>query len=265
MRFTRLANGLEIAEINGDETKFLYDEIFVQEVYAAYDLRVPADGIVLDVGANIGMFSLYALQKFPGIRIYCFEPAPHCLERLRINTAPFGEAVRIFPTALGDTEGEVEFSYYPHYSIISGMFANEQQDLMVLRAGAATQYRERYGTRPSERELDLLVGSKLKGKQTFRCPITTLSRIMAAEGIGHVSLAKIDVERAENAILAGIDDADWPKIDQLVVEVHDQGNREHELMIDMLNRRGYQTSLFTEPTLKNSDIYVALAKRQLIR
>lgn len=261
MKKVVLANGLEIAEINSHETKFLYDEIFVQEVYASYDLKVPPGGVVLDIGANIGLFSLYVSQKFPGACLHCFEPAPHCLERLRFNLASLGDAAKIFATALGDTEGQVEFSYYPHYSIMSGMHADEQQDLALLKAGARTQYREKYGSEPDERMVELLVGSKLDGRQKFHCPITTISKFMRSQKIGHVSLAKIDVERAENAILAGIDDADWAKIDQFVVEVHDQGNREHERMAAMLKRLGYKTGIFTEPNLKNSDIYVVVAKR----
>ena len=105
------------------------------------------------------------------------------------------------------------------------------------------------------------VGSKLEGRQNFRCPVTTLSHVLKSEKIGHVALAKIDVERAENAILAGIDKADWAKIDQLVIEVHDQGHREHEVMAAMLKGHGYKTGIFTEPNLKNSDIYVVVARR----
>lgn len=256
-----LPNGMELAELNPHETKFLYDEIFVQEVYAAYDLQVPAGGLVLDIGANIGMFAYYVAGKFTGSRIWCFEPAPHCLEKLRLNAARLGDACRIFPIALGDSEGEVEFGYYPHYSIISGMFADEEQDMAVLRAGARTQYQQKYRREPDERELDLLVGSKLQGKQTIRCPMRRLSSILAEEKVERVALAKIDVERAENIILAGIGAPDWARIDQLVVEVHDQGAREHEAMADKLKALGYRTEMFVEPTLKNSDIYVLVAKR----
>lgn len=258
---TKLPNGMTIAELNPHETKFLYDEIFVQEVYAAYDLRVPSGGLVLDIGANIGMFAYYAAERFPGARIWCFEPAPHCLEKLRLNVERLGEACRVFPIALGDQEGEAEFSYYPHYSIISGMFADEAQDLAVLRAGARTQYLQKYRREPEERELDLLVGSKLQGKQTIRCPVKRLSSVLAKEKVERVALAKIDVERAENIILDGVDAADWSRIEQLVVEVHDQGAREHEAMAGKLSGLGYKTELFVEPTLKNSDIYVLVAKR----
>ncbi|MBC7489763.1 MAG: FkbM family methyltransferase [Glaciimonas sp.] len=256
-----MPNGMRVAEINNHETVFLYDEIFIQEVYSSYGLKLNSGSCVLDIGANIGMFSLYAAQKFEKVRILCFEPAPHCLDRLRINLESLGDSVKIFPTALGDTVGEVEFSYYPGYSILSGMFADEEQDLAVLRAGAQTQYIKKYAVAPSGRELEILVGSKLNGRQKFLCPITTLSHIIASECIEHIDLAKIDVERAENAILQGILEEDWPKIDQLVIEVHDQGKREHEVMASMLKDRGYLTDIFVEPTMENSSIYVVVARR----
>ena len=256
-----LPNGMEISQINSHETQFLYDEIFVQEVYGAYDLHVPPGGLVLDIGANIGMFAYYIASKFPGARIWCFEPAPHCLEKLCDNLARLGDAARVFAVALWDREGEVEFSYYPHYSIISGMFAEQEQDMGVLRAGARTRYLQKYGREPDERELDLLVGSKLNERQSILCPATRLSKIIADENVECISLVKIDAERAENIILAGIDELDWARFDQFVVEIHDQGHREHEAMAEKLRRHGYITELYVEPTLKNSDIYVLVAKR----
>ncbi|MGE0383649.1 MAG: FkbM family methyltransferase [Gammaproteobacteria bacterium] len=256
-----LPNGLEIAELNAHETKFLYDEIFVQEVYTRYGLMVPPGATVLDIGANIGMFSLYAALKYEAVNLLCFEPAPHCVELLRFNIARLGASARVFATALGAEIGEVDLSYYPHYSILSGIFADERQDLEVLRAGARTQYESKYHHPPSERELELLVGSRLQDRQTVRCPMTTLSRVLADEAVDDVALAKIDVERAEHAILAGISEAHWPKIAQFVIEVHDQGEREHELMATMLERRGYRTRIFAEPALRNSGIYVVVARR----
>ena len=40
-----------------------------------------------------------------------------------------------------------------------------------------------------------------------------------------MDLLKIDVERAELEVLHGVEEADWPKIQQLVVEVHDVEGR----------------------------------------
>ncbi len=72
---------------------------------------------------------------------------------------------------------------------------------------------------------------------------------------------KIDVECAENIVLAGIKEEHWPLIQQLVVEVHDQGAREHETMRDMLKGRGYQVELLAESGLKNSGIFEIIARR----
>jgi hypothetical protein len=78
MAHVTLPNGIPVVEINAYETKFLYDEIFVQQVYGSHGISVPPGGVILDIGANIGIFALYGMMKFPGAKIYCFEPAPHC-------------------------------------------------------------------------------------------------------------------------------------------------------------------------------------------
>ncbi|MDR3713479.1 MAG: FkbM family methyltransferase [Puia sp.] len=261
MQTTTLPNGLCITEINSYETQFLYDEIFVQNVYGSYGIQITPDDVVFDIGANIGLFALYMAERFNPARIICFEPAPHCIEAIRENLASLGDRVLVLPTALGASVGETEFTYYPKYTLMSSMFADEKRDLDVLKAGAKTEFERQQGKIPEDRIVDMLVGTKLEDAQTFRCPITTISKVMEEYRVDRLALAKIDVECAENVVLAGIEDADWPRIDQLVIEVHDQGAREHETMRDMLRGRGYAVSLFAEPGLKNSGIYVVVARK----
>lgn len=261
MRHVTLPNGIEIVEINKYETKFLYDEIFVQEAYGSYGIDIKRGGTIIDVGANIGMFALYMNERFEPGRILCFEPAPHCLEALKQNLAPLGDKVIISSMALGDKNGKVEFTYYPNYTIMSSMLADKSRDDRVLRAGARTEYERQSGSVAEDRLIDILVSNKLEDAQTFNCSVTTLSDTIEAHGLKQVSLVKIDVECAENAVLAGIRDEHWPLIDQLVVEVHDQGAREHEAMRDMLLAKGYQVQLRTELNLENSGIFQAIARR----
>lgn len=40
---------------------------------------------VLDVGANIGAFALWALERWPGARVTCYEPIPANVAMLRLN------------------------------------------------------------------------------------------------------------------------------------------------------------------------------------
>ena len=59
---------------------------------------------VLDVGAHRGQFALFILHRFPGARLYCFEPLPDARATLGWILAERPEA-RIFPVALGSRSG----------------------------------------------------------------------------------------------------------------------------------------------------------------
>ena len=261
MHNATLPNGIDIVEINPHETTFLYDEIFIQELYGSRGIEIASGGVVIDVGANIGLFALYMVQKFNVGRIFCFEPAPHCFEALKTNVARLGTKVVVLNAALGDAEGEAQFTYYPNYTIMSSMFADKQRDGNVLRAGARTQLERKYHRAADERMVEYLVGRKLDDAQTFQCPVTTLSQALAAHGVDRAALVKIDVECAENIVLDGIADDDWARIDQFVIEVHDQGAKEHEAMRDRLAAKGYCVQLLAESNLENSGIFEIIARR----
>ena len=64
-------------DIQNEKEQGIYDEIWVDKVYG----EQPEPGqIVLDIGANIGYFTLYALQA--SAKVYAFEPEPHNYDRL---------------------------------------------------------------------------------------------------------------------------------------------------------------------------------------
>ena len=65
---------MEIAEQNRNETEYLYDEIYRKKNYVKHGMRVREGGCVFDVGANIGLFSLFMKQNRRGVRVYAFEP-----------------------------------------------------------------------------------------------------------------------------------------------------------------------------------------------
>ena len=64
------------------------------------------------------------------------------------------------------------------------------------------------------------------GSQTcVAAPMTTVSQLLIQYNITTLQLLKIDVERAELEVLHGIAQNDWPKIQQMVLEIHDIENR----------------------------------------
>jgi FkbM family methyltransferase len=68
------------------------------------------NGVLLDVGANVGFYTFWALaQRVPGLRVIAVEPSATMIERLRFNLKlnQFESAVRIFQCAVTPEPCEV--------------------------------------------------------------------------------------------------------------------------------------------------------------
>ncbi|KAG2438647.1 hypothetical protein HXX76_005194 [Chlamydomonas incerta] len=61
----------------------------------------------------------------------------------------------------------------------------------------------------------------LGGQRTWACPLVPLGALMAEQRLERVDLLKVDVERAELQVLAGLAPEDWARVRQVVMEVHD--------------------------------------------
>lgn len=86
--------------------------------------------------------------------------------------------------------------------------------------------------------------------------MTTVSEIMQKHGLSHISLLKIDVERAELDVLAGIAYSDWQAISQLVMEVHDVQNRLQQITQLLTHVAGFSFVTVTQDAqLKGSTIH----------
>ena len=86
------------------EDQAVLDEVHTDRVYA--DGRIGEDGTVVDCGAHIGLFTLYAARRCPRGRVVSVEPSPLNLEGLRRYVARNGLAnVSVVPWALSGTAG----------------------------------------------------------------------------------------------------------------------------------------------------------------
>ena len=90
------------------------DEYVFKEIKSSYKyLDIGEGDIVLDIGANIGAFSKYALEK-GAHRVYAYEPEPENYELLVINTHPdffpigAGQILRVRSAVVGTNETEIE-------------------------------------------------------------------------------------------------------------------------------------------------------------
>jgi len=255
----KLPNGLVIAHLNKSETDFLYDEIFEQQVYLQHDITLNEGDCVFDVGANIGLFTLFVGQKFKNVRVYAFEPIPPLFKILRTN-AP-GSNSTLFNFGLADQKTSATFSYYPHASVMSGRFADSVEEKALVKSFLAHKDGATGGEAgpAGENLIDELLTERLT-TESFTCELRTLSSVIAECGVKQIDLLKIDVEKSELDVLNGIGDQDWAKIRQIVIEVHDVDGRLQRIK-SMLENHGYTLVVQQDRFLQGTAIYDVYAKR----
>jgi len=220
-----LPDGQRLLSLNRNETDYLRKEIYEDRVYRdAGTLRLADRPIIFDVGANIGVFSLFAAGQWPGALIHAFEPVPSVFQVLVRNVWAIGRVVP-HQLALGAAAGVREIRHYPQHTIMSGFDARPEVDRRLVRA-----YVENIAqTLPdAHREavlghVDDLVDARLV-QETVSCRVDTLTAVVARSGIDRLDLLKVDVEGAELDVLRGIDEATWAIVQNAVVEVSSPGD-----------------------------------------
>jgi FkbM family methyltransferase len=77
-----------------------------QHIYFFSSINLKKDDVVLDVGAHHGIYSQELGSRFPGIKIYSFEPDPKSMRYLKINRfLNFGKQITPIPSALDARSG----------------------------------------------------------------------------------------------------------------------------------------------------------------
>jgi FkbM family methyltransferase len=240
--FARYPYGdLVVAGLNQHETAFLCGEVFERLAYLRHGLSVPDGACVFDVGANIGLFSLQAHLCARGVRIVAFEPNPEACRCLHANARIFGMTGQFLNVGAGSRAGDADLTVYRGFSLFAGFHADRDADLAIVRE-FVRQQRPRQTN--GEREwIEDLLAARFEARRERR-PITTISNVIREHGVEVIDLLKINVEKSEADVLAGIDAGDWPKIHQVALEVHDVGGR-LDAIAGLLERRGFAVA--TEP------------------
>jgi FkbM family methyltransferase len=135
--------------------------------YASKNLR--PDGVVFDIGANIGLTVLMLCNLVPHGHVYAFEASPINARFLRKNIEANGiENCTVYETALGNKTGEVALS-------TSGAGSHIMTEAHLY-----------YGQRPSS-----------------IVPVTTIDLAVAKLPIDRIDLIKMDIEGSEPMAIEG--------------------------------------------------------------
>lgn len=81
----RLRNGVRLRSPAAIDLYFLFHEIWVAKIYTNGGYGISRGETVIDVGANIGVFTLLAAHAAPDVRVLAFEPFSENFEWLSSN------------------------------------------------------------------------------------------------------------------------------------------------------------------------------------
>jgi len=259
-RYT-MPNRMTIAQLNQYETAYLYDEIFTRRSYLQHGITLHDDDCVIDIGANIGLFTLFVQQTCPNARIYAFEPAPPAFAALQINAALYAANAKVFNCGISDRNADASFIFYPTSSLFSGYHAEIAQDREAIRAIIRNMLRQRglADTQSLDQVTDELIAGRLRSERLV-CPLRTLSSVIDEQRIERIDLLKIDAEKSELEILNGIAAGDWAKIRQIVVEVHDHTGERLAAITALLAAHGFALQVAEDELLRGSGLYIVYAR-----
>jgi FkbM family methyltransferase len=227
------------------------EEIVVSRIYLQEGVQVRPGDVVLDVGANIGVAAAFFAAECGAEAVHCFEPVRPIFEQLQRNLRHFPACIP-HPYGLSYRSRSTTITYYPRDWAISGLYAEPVAEREMLR-------RALLNLGNTEEEADERLRDRFASEE-LPCELRTLSDALRSESIERVDLLKIDVEKAELDVLAGIADADWPRIRQLVMELHLDSER-RERAASTIRARGFDVTVRQDPTMAGTDIHMVYAVR----
>lgn len=190
-----------------------YKEVFFDETYTKYfsDLDFSSIKTVVDIGANVGYFSLFVLTQNKSARVFAFEPMPNNFKQLsayRKENASL--ALTAFNVAVGDKKGSIHLNY-------------DESDSFTTAASILDVEGQ-----PNQIEV----------------PTTTLQAIFDENNIDVLDFLKLDCEGSEYNILYSASPELLKKVRIMSMETHvGKGKNENQpALVKFLKGQGFEVA-----------------------
>lgn len=222
---------------------------------------------VIDVGANVGSWSLTAAQLTgTGGRVIAIEPVPEAYTCLARNTLGFSN-IASYNLALGSRSSEAEvFTLFPHCCALSmRSVSRNDPDAIEATLSIARYFLGFLGfisTCGLYRSVHSFIVRRLLlcHSEQIECKVKTLSQIIEEQCLSSVDLVKVNVERDEEAVLEGVKDCHWPIIKAMTLQVHDLNGRVRR-MEGVLRKKYSIVRVYQEKRFIGCSLWMIEAKR----
>ena len=108
------------------------NEIFFENIYKFDNLEFKNDAVILDLGSNLGFFSLAIKELYPDLKILAFEPEEENFKNLQQNLKNYKD-VELFKMAVGDKNEKKEI--FISCNILCHSINDKDKDFDLIRVG----------------------------------------------------------------------------------------------------------------------------------
>ena len=185
----RLRGGRLLHMRGGQTDAQVFNRIFVRDEYRLAELSGAPWNVVIDIGANVGIFACRVADIAE--RVICYEPSPANFTQLERNTRG-RDGIEAVCEAVADAPGVLRLYRPEDGSHSYGFTLYPEPGLGAERFDAFDEVKA-----------------------------TTLDALFERHRIARCDLLKIDAEGAEYAIFYGASDATLARVDRIVGEYHD--------------------------------------------
>jgi len=184
LKFPFLKHKIHLRSLASNSDLVMFWQIFQHK---EYEINIPFDPkVILDLGANVGLASVYFSNRFPTAEIFSLEP----------NTDNYQMALK-----------NVEF--YPNVTMVQAAIWNSLEEIQLIDKG--------YG----EASFMVEPGTGSKSVQAF-----TVDSFLQQMNVKSADIVKIDIEGAEKEIFEKGYENWLPNTKIIIVETHDRYKRD---------------------------------------
>jgi FkbM family methyltransferase len=167
--------------------QLLWREVWVEEVYAQAGIHIAPEATVVDIGANIGLFSLWAATRCERGRVIAVEPSPRMADFLCQNAARNRKSITVLQVACGGVGGK---------GVLYTPYGDEAKNTLDAR------------------------DSSIPVRALADVEIITLKELFNRSNIEKCNLLKVDCEGSEYDILLKSPVEVLDKVQQIALEYH---------------------------------------------
>lgn len=221
----RLRNGLILSAPSSLDMEFVFNEVWLEQQYTPPGYTLEAGQTVIDIGANVGVFALFAATRGKDVRVIAFEP--------------FAENVRWLQRNKARSRTKVKVQLYQEA-------VTARREVRTLHVAPQQWGAHRLSAESTASESGA-AGPPPSGFEAVVVNCVGLDEIMERDNITCCDLLKIDCEGSEYEILLGASPQSLNRIRRIVGEFHQGENIEGsgESLCAWLRDEGFRIDHFS--------------------